>query len=170
MTQTGKPVRESRVEMVQIIRPEDANPLGIAFGGKVVEWMDMAGAISAVRHARKPCVTASIDNLAFLSPINIGQFVIIRAAVNYTGRTSMEVCVWIESEDPLSGQRRLTTHGYLTFVALDELGHPSAIPPVIPETDEEKERYEEARLRREAKLKRREETEGTDPSSSLKTP
>jgi acyl-CoA hydrolase len=159
MGQLGKPVRESRVEMVQIIRPEDANPLGIAFGGKVVEWMDMAGAISAVRHARKPCVTASIDNLAFLSPIKIGQFVIIRAAVNYTGQTSMEVGVWIESEDPLSGQRRLTTHGYLTFVALDELGHPSEIPPVIPETDEEKERYAEAKLRREAKLKRREETE-----------
>lgn len=151
----GKPVRESRVEMVQIIRPEDANPLGIAFGGKVVEWMDMAAAVSAVRHARKPCVTASIDNLAFLTPIKIGQFVIIRATVNYTGRTSMEVSVRIESEDPLSGQRQLTTQGYLTFVALDESGHPSPIPPVIPETAEEKDRYAEAKCRHEAKLQQR---------------
>ena len=151
----GKPVRESRVEMVQIIRPEDANPLGIAFGGKVVEWMDMAAAVSAVRHARKPCVTASIDNLAFLTPIKIGQFVIIRATVNYTGRTSMEVSVRIESEDPLSGQRQLTTQGYLTFVALDEYGHPSPVPPVILETAEEKHRYAEAKRRHEAKLKQR---------------
>jgi acyl-CoA hydrolase len=154
--QPGKPVNESRVEMVQIIRPEDVNPLGIAFGGKVVEWMDMAAAVSAVRHARKPCVTASIDNLAFLTPIKIGQFVIIRATVNYTGRTSMEVSVRIESEDPISGQRQLTTQGYLTFVALDEYGRPSPIPPVIPETAEEKHRYEEAKCRHEAKLKQRE--------------
>ncbi|HED04421.1 MAG TPA: acyl-CoA thioesterase [Candidatus Fraserbacteria bacterium] len=160
MEQPGKPVCQSKVEMVQIIRPEDANPLGIAFGGKVVEWMDMAAAIAATRHARKPSVTASIDSLSFLSPIKIGQFVIIRAAVNYTGQTSMEVGVRIESEDPLSGERQLTTHGYLTFVALDEGGRPTAVPAVIPETAEEKRRYQEARLRREAKLRRREADEG----------
>lgn len=160
MEQSGKPVSQSKVEMVQIIRPEDANPLGIAFGGKVVEWMDMAAAIAATRHARKPSVTASIDSLSFLSPIKIGQFVIIRAAVNYTGQTSMEVGVRIESEDPLSGERQLTTHGYLTFVALDEQGRPTAVPAVIPETAEEKRRYQEARLRREAKLRRREADEG----------
>lgn len=153
----GKPVRDSYVEMVQIVRPGDANALGIAFGGTVVAWMDMAAAVAALRHARRPVVTASIDNLNFLSPIHVGEFVIIRAAVHYTHRTSMEVGVWIESENPLTGERKQTTHGYLTFVALDERGRPAPVPPVIPETPEERARYEEAKRRREYKLKLREE-------------
>jgi acyl-CoA hydrolase len=153
----GKPVRDSLVEMVQVVRPGDANPLGIAFGGTVVAWMDLAAAVSAVRHARRPVVTASIDNLSFLSPIHVGEFVVIRASVNYTGRTSMEVGVWIQSENPLTGERKDTTHGYLTFVALDESGQPTPIPPVIPETPEEKQRYEEAKRRRQYKLQMREE-------------
>jgi len=143
--------------MVQVVRPGDANPLGIAFGGTVVAWMDLAAAVSAVRHARRPVVTASIDNLSFLSPIHVGEFVVIRASVNYTGRTSMEVGVWIQSENPLTGERKDTTHGYLTFVALDESGQPTPIPPVIPETPEEKQRYEEAKRRRQYKLQMREE-------------
>jgi len=142
--------------MVQIVQPSDANALGSAFGGTVVAWMDMAAAVSAIRHARKPCVTASIDNLSFLNPINIGEYVILTASVNYTGRTSMEVGVYIESENPMTGERKKTTHGYLTFVALGGDGKPVEIPPVIPETNEEKMRYEEAKLRREYKLKMRE--------------
>ncbi len=153
----GKPVRESWVEMVQVVRPGDANPLGIAFGGTVVAWMDMAAAVAAMRHARKPVVTASIDNLSFLSPIRVGELAIIRSAVHYTGRTSMEVGVWIESENPITGERKPTTHGYLTFVALDEHGRPTPVPPVIPETPEEKQRYNEAKRRREYKLRLREE-------------
>ncbi|OGF55653.1 MAG: hypothetical protein A2Z21_01480 [Candidatus Fraserbacteria bacterium RBG_16_55_9] len=155
----GKPVRESVVEMIQIVRPGDANPLGMAFGGTVVAWMDMAGAVSAVRHARRPVVTASIDNLSFISPIHMGEFVVIRASVNYTHRTSMEVGVWIESENPLTGERKPTTHGYLTFVALDERGQPAPVPPVVPETIEEKQRHKEAKRRRDYKLKMREEQE-----------
>lgn len=154
-TLVGKPVRESLVELVQIVRPEDANPLGIAFGGKVVQWMDTAAAIAATRHARKPVVTASIDSLSFLSPIKIGDFVVIRAQVNYTGRTSMEVGVTIDSENPLTGEQKRTTSGYLTFVALDEHGHPTPVPPVIPETAEEKRLYSEAQRRRAEKLKHR---------------
>ncbi len=153
----GKPVRESQIEMIQIVRPGDANPLGIAFGGTVVAWMDSAAAVAAIRHARQPVVTASIDSLSFLHPIHIGEFVVIRAAVHYTGTTSMEVGVWIESENPMTGERQRTTHGYLTFVALGRDGHPVPIPPVIPETPEEKIRYEEAKKRREFKLKLREE-------------
>ncbi len=155
----GKPVRESSVEMVQVVRPQDANALGTVFGGTVVAWMDTAGAIAAMRHARRPVVTASIDHLSFLSPIHIGEWAIIRAAVHYVHRTSMEVGVWIEAENPLTGERRLTTHGYLTFVALDEQGRPTPVPPVIPETPEEKRRYEEARRRREVKLRLRRELE-----------
>jgi acyl-CoA hydrolase len=153
----GRPVRESRVEMIQIVRPGDANPLGIAFGGTVVAWMDMAASVAAIRHARRPVVTASIDNLSFLSPIHVGEFVVIQASVNYTGRTSMEVGVWIESENPLTGERQRTTHGYLTFVALDEAGRPTPVPPVVPETAEEQQRYAEAKRRRDYKLKLREE-------------
>jgi len=153
----ANPVSVSRVEVVQIVQPEDANPMGVAFGGKVVMWMDLAGGIAAIRHARRHVVTASIDHLSFIAPIRIGDFVIIRAAVNYAGRTSMEVGVTIESEDPLTGQRQRSTRGYLTFVALDEHGQPTSIPGVIPETEKDKQRYEEAKRRRELKLKWRKE-------------
>lgn len=154
-TLTSKPVRESLVEVVQIVRPEDANPLGLAFGGKVVQWMDMAAAIAAIRHARTPVVTASIDSLSFLSPIKIGDFVIIRAQVNYTGKTSMEVGVTIDAESPFTGRQTRATSGYLTFVALDERGRPIPVPPVLPETPEEQRLYAEAQKRRAEKLKHR---------------
>jgi len=153
-----KPVSNSFVEMVQLVQPEDANPMGVAFGGKVVQWMDIAAAISATRHARRPVVTVSIDSLSFLKPIRIGDCVVIRAAVNYVGQTSMEVGVTIESEDPLTGNRHRTMRGYLTFVALDGAGKPMEIPPVVPETDKEKRRYEEAKRRREFKLQWRNQT------------
>lgn len=150
-------VEDCRVDMVQLVQPEDANPLGVAFGGKVVQWMDIAAAIAATRHARRPVVTASIDHLSFLAPIRIGDFVNIRAAVNYVGRTSMEVGVSIESENPITGIKNRTTRGYLTFVALGDDGKPMPIPPVVPETEQEKERYEEAKRRRELKLQWRKE-------------
>ena len=152
----SKPVKDSYVEMVQIVQPSDTNALGTAFGGTVVAWMDTAAAISAVRHARQPCVTASIDSLSFLNPINLGDHVIIEACVNYTGRTSMEVGVHIQSENPMTGERKETTSGYLTFVAIGQ-GGPIPIPQVVPETDVEQMRYEEAKLRKEYKLKIREE-------------
>ncbi|MFQ5794225.1 MAG: acyl-CoA thioesterase [Candidatus Bipolaricaulia bacterium] len=152
----GKPVRASQVEMVKAVQPEDTNPMGTAFGGRVVEWMDMIAAIAASRHARKPVVTAAIDTLNFLSPIPQGHIAVLKASVNYTGRTSMEVGVWVESENPLTGERKQTSSGYFTFVALDEQGRPTPVPPVIPETDDEKRQYEEARARREEKLRQRE--------------
>jgi len=154
---TGKPVKDSLVEMVQVVQPEDANPMGVAFGGKGGQWMDMAAAVSAMRHARKPVVTASIDHLSFLGPIRIGDFVVIRAAVNYVGHTSMEVGVTIESEHPLTGARQRTTRGYLTFVALGSDNRPTEIQPVVPETEKEKQRFEEAQRRRQLKLQWREE-------------
>jgi len=148
----SKPVSASTAEVIQVVQPEDVNPMGVAFGGKVMQWMDLAGAVAATRHSRRPVVTASIDHLSFLAPIHIGDFVIIKAAVNYAGTTSMEVGVTIESEDPMTGQRHHTTRGYLTFVALDGRGKPVKIPKVIPESEIEKQRYEEARRRRELKL------------------
>jgi len=155
---SSRRVSDSRAELVQVVQPEDANPMGVAFGGKVMQWMDAAAAVAATRHSRRPAVvTASIDHLSFLSPINIGDFVVIRAAVNYAGTTSMEVGITVESEDPQTGQRTHRTRGYFTFVALDEYGKPARVPKVIPESDLEKQRYEEAKRRRELKLQWREE-------------
>jgi acyl-CoA hydrolase len=153
----SKLVSESQTEVIQVVQPEDTNPMGVAFGGKVMQWMDLAGAVAATRHARRPVVTASVDHLSFLAPIHVGDFVIIKAAVNYAGTTSMEVGVSIESEDPHTGQRHHTLSGYLTFVALDGRGKPTPIPKVVPTTDQEKQRYEEARRRRQLKLQWRAE-------------
>ncbi len=153
----AKPVSDSHAEVIQVVQPEDANPMGVAFGGKVMQWMDLAGAVAATRHARRPVVTASVDHLSFLAPIHVGDFVVIKAAVNYAGTTSMEVGVSVESEDPQTGQRHHTVRGYLTFVALDGRGRPTPIPKVIPTSEQEKQRYEEAKRRRDLKLQWRAE-------------
>jgi acyl-CoA hydrolase len=148
----GKPVRESASEYADLALPNDANGLGHVLGGKVMHLVDLAGALAAMRHARRPVVTASIDHMNFLVPVRIGQLIILRSSVNRVFRTSMEVGVSVLVEDLLTGVQQHTSSAYLTFVALDENGKPATIPPVIPETDEEKRRYEEAGGRREYRL------------------
>lgn len=148
-----KPVRASQVEMVQIVLPQDANPLGNVLGGHVMHLMDQAAAMAATRHARRPVVTASVDKLDFRSPIKVGQFLIVKASVNAAFRTSMDVGVRVESEQPLTGERRHTSSAYFTFVALDELGQPTAVPPVQPEGPDEQRRFKEAQERRALRLK-----------------
>jgi uncharacterized protein (TIGR00369 family) len=151
---TPKPARESYVEMTEIVHPEDTNAMGNIFGGKVVSLMDVAGAIAAMRHARRPVVTASIDRVDFHNPVRTGQIIRVLASVNYTARTSLEVGVRVESENPSTGERRHTASAYLTFVALDDLGRPTAVPPLLPETDEEKQRFEAGRTRRAERVAR----------------
>jgi acyl-CoA hydrolase len=148
-------MRESQVEMIQIVLPHDANSLGNLLGGTVMHWIDLAAATAAVRHARRAVVTASVDRLDFKLPIRIGEFCILKANVNYAGRTSMEVGVKVFGEHPLTGEQRHTSTAYLTFVALDESGQPTEIPDVVPETDDEKRRYAEARERRAQRLRTR---------------
>lgn len=148
----GKPVRESVSEYSELALPNDANGLGNVLGGKVMHLVDLAGAMAAMRHARRPVVTASVDHMTFLYPVRIGQLIILRSSVNRVFRTSMEVGVRVMVEDLLAGVRRHTSSAYLTFVALDEQGQPMPIPPVIPETDDEERRYEEAGERREYRL------------------
>lgn len=148
----GKPASESRVEMNEVVLPVHTNQLGTIFGGQIMSWIDIAAAMSASRHARKVCVTASIDALNFLNPVRVGQFVVLYAGVNFTGKTSMEIGVRVEGEDPMTGQRTHVATAYLTFVALDAKGRPCAVPPVLPETSDEKRRYREAQLRRQARL------------------
>ena len=148
----GKPVRESIAEYSEFALPYDANTLGNLLGGRVMHLVDLAGAMAALRHSRRPVVTASVDSLHFLHPVRIGRLVTLHASVNRVFRTSMEVGVKVVTENMMTGEREHTCSAYLTFVALDEQGKATAVPPVIPETDEERRRYQQAGERREYRL------------------
>ena len=143
---------ESRVEMTELVMPGQTNAPGILFGGVVLAWMDVAAGVAAIRHSGGPTVTASMDGVGFLEPIRLGDIVVLRAQVNWTGRTSMEVGVRVDCEHPKTGERRYTTKADLTFVAVDEHGRPRPVPPIAPETDEEKRRYEDAKARHDARM------------------
>lgn len=151
-TLPGKPPNESSVTMTEIVLPSDANALGTIFGGKVMAWIDIAAAIAAQRHARRIVVTASIDALNFLAPVKVGQVVHIRAIVNFAARTSMEVGVRVDSENMITGELVHTSTAYTTFVALDDHGRPTPVPPVLPQTPDEKRRFEAAKRRREVRI------------------
>jgi acyl-CoA hydrolase len=151
----GKPVRESISEYAELALPNDVNQLGNVLGGKVMHLVDLAGAMAAIRHARVPVVTVSVDSLQFLHPVHSGELIILRSSVNRVFRTSMEVGVIVTTENLLTGHRLHTCSAYLTFVALDKNGKPTAAAPVIPETEEEKRRYREAGERREYRLAHR---------------
>jgi len=148
-------VRESQSEYSEFAMPNDANVLGHVLGGKVMHLVDLAGALAALRHARCPVVTASVDHMSFLHPVHIGQLILLRSSVNRAFRTSMEVGVKVWVEDLRTGDRLHTSSAYLTFVAIDGKGKCTGVPPVIPETTEEKRRYEEALRRREYRLELR---------------
>ena len=151
----GRPVRDSVSEYSEIALPNDANPLGNLLGGRVMHLVDLAGAIAASRHARRPVVTASVDYMTFLHPVHIGQLVMLKSQVNRVFRTSMEVGVKVWVEDLRTGERLHTSSAYLTFVALGPNNERVPVPPVIPETDDEKRRFEDAGARREWRLAQR---------------
>jgi len=145
----------SAVEATHLVLPPDTNTHHTAFGGRIMQWMDIAAGICAGRHCRGPVVTAAVDDLQFAQPIRMGDVVIVKASVNYTGRTSMEVGVRVERETVQSQSPEHSLTGYFTFVAVDDTGCPIPVPPVKPETDVEKRRYEAAHARREHRLSRR---------------
>src|SRR6267142_149402 len=145
----GRPVRESRSVYTYLALPNDANPLGNLLGGRVMHLVDMCAGIAAQRHARSPVVTAAIDQMSFMHPIQIGQLVILRSSVNRVYRTSMEVGVKVWVENYHTEQSRHVSSAYLTFVAIDAAGNRMAVAPVVPETADEKRRYEDAAHRRE---------------------
>jgi acyl-CoA hydrolase len=147
-----KPASASRVEVTHLVMPSDANVRGSAFGGMVMQWIDLAAAMSAMRHARLPVVTASIDQLSFRAPIRTGAMAVLHAQVNAVFGTSLEVEVEVHSEEPLTGERRRCCDAYLTFVALGTDGKPAPIEPLLAETEDERRREREARTRREARL------------------
>ena len=148
----GRPVRESVSEYSELALPNDTNALGTLLGGKVMHLVDLAGAMAAMRHSRSIVVTASIDHMTFLHPVRVGQLVILRSAVNRVFHSSMEVGVKVFVEDLITGAVTHTSSAYLTYVAIDALGNRVPAPPVIPETEEEKRRYNEAGERRARRL------------------
>lgn len=148
----GKPVRESVSEYSELALPNDANGLGNVLGGKVMHLVDLAGALAALRHSRRPVVTASVDSFHFLHPVHIGELIVLRSSVNRVFRSSMEVGVKVVTEELRTGQKLHTCSAYLTFVALDDERKAISIPPVIPESEDELRRYRQAGERREYRL------------------
>ncbi len=151
----GKKISETKVIMVQPMSPQEANTAGNVQGGVIMKLVDLTGGIVAQRHTRMNVVTASVDRIDFLHPVYIGDVLFLKASLNLVGRTSMEVGVRVESENPLTGEIRHTASAFLTYVALDKSGRPVEVPPLILETAEDERRNEDARARREVRLRGR---------------
>jgi uncharacterized protein (TIGR00369 family) len=149
-------VSESQSVMTELMMPHMANNLGNVFGGVILSLVDRVAAVAAIRHARQQCVTVSMDRVVFHEPIHVGELVTAKASVNFVGRTSLEVGVRVEAENLVTGDRRHTNSCYVTFVAIDRTERPVVAPQVIPETDAERRRYENAKARRASRLAERE--------------
>src|SRR5947207_11706986 len=149
-------VAESQSEMAEVVLPNDANPLGNLLGGKLMHFIDLAGAMAAHRHSRSYVVTASMDHIDFLAPVHVGDLLILRSSVNRAFHTSMEVGVKCWVENYIAGTRRHIASAYLTFVAVDNRGCRLPVPAVVPETEEEKQRYRDAGRRRELRKQEQE--------------
>jgi acyl-CoA hydrolase len=151
---TKRYVKSSQVEMTQLVLPNDTNQLGNLLGGRLMEWMDIAAAIAAQRHSNRICVTASVDELVFHYPIHLGEVVTLRASVNRVFTTSMEVGVKVIAENQLTQHKKIANTAYFSFVGVDEKNAPTAIPPIVPQTGEEKRRYADALTRRRQRLRK----------------
>lgn len=156
-TLEGKKVSESRVNLAQLMQPEHANFLGNVHGGWIMKLVDETGALACIRHAQRRVVTVVVDQMMFREPIRIGDMVTLTAEVSYTGRTSMEARVEVIAENPVTGKQIHTNTAYCVYVALDEDGEPTQVPPIIPETDEQRHRLERAKKRQEYRLSQLEE-------------
>jgi len=154
-TLVGKPPKISEVEMTELVLPNDTNLLGNLLGGRLLHWIDIAAAMAASRHSNRTVATAAMDSVDFRHPSRMGEMVILKAKLTWVGKTSMEVTVKAYAENIRTNSVIMTNKAYLTFVALDDEGKPTAVPPLIPETDEEKKNYIEAEERRNERLKRR---------------
>lgn len=152
-TDQSKPVSASRITLTQLMHPEHANLLGNVHGGWIMKLVDEAGALACMRHAQRKVVTVAIDSMVFRQPIRIGDLIILNAEVSYAGRTSLEAEVHVSAENPITGERTYTNTAYLVYVALDDEGRPTTVPPLKTETEEEKRRIEKARERQERRLK-----------------
>lgn len=160
----SKPVSASATELATLVEVADTNPMGNIHGGVIMKLADQAGAATAIRHAGRICVTASIDRLDFLNAVHVGDMVVLKSTIHYAHRSSMEVGVRIEAEQLQTGVRKHVASATLIFVALDDNCKPVAVPPVIPETPEEKRRFERGEMRRKQRLETRaKESAAVDP-------
>lgn len=150
-----RPVSASRVVLTQLMLPTDANPWGQVHGGTIMRLVDEAGAIAAMRHAGARVVTVTVDRMSFLYPVVVGDLVTVRASVNGVGNSSLEVGVRVEAENIVSGRSTHTSSAYLVYVALDDQGRPRPVPPLLPETDDDRRRMQEAAERRARRLAER---------------
>jgi len=147
-----KTAAASEVVMTQLVLPSHTNALDTIFGGVIMSWIDICAAIAAQRHSRKVVVTASMDQMSFVAPVKKGWVVNLRARVNFVAKTSMEVGVRVDAENPKTGETFHTATAYLTFVALGDDGKPSSVPPLVTDTPEDKRRFQEAESRRQIRL------------------
>jgi acyl-CoA hydrolase len=145
---------DSEVTLSQQMMPSDANPLGNVHGGYIMKLADEAGGLAAMRHARRPVVTVAMDSMSFLSPVRVGHLLTLRARVNWVGKSSIEVGVRVEAENPVTGEIMHTNSAFAVFVAMDESGRPTTVPPLILETDEDRRRWEEGEGRQQLRLQR----------------
>jgi acyl-CoA hydrolase len=148
----GKPVSASQVVMTQLVLPSHTNALDTIFGGVIMSWVDICAAIAAQRHSQKEVVTASVDEINFVAPVRKGWVVNLKSSVNFVSRTSMEIGVRVDAENPRTGEVFHTASAYATFVAIGGNGRPTEVPPLILESDEDRRRHEAARIRRERRL------------------
>lgn len=144
----AKKVSDSKTETSHLMMPQDANPSGNVFGGRILAYVDEVAALVAKRHCRTNVVTASIDRVDFFQPVYIGNLLLLKASLNHVGTTSMEVGVRIEAEDLKTGKRSHTGSCYVTLVSMDARGRPKRVPGLVPETPEERKRWREAEKRR----------------------
>ena len=149
-----KPMSESTAVLSQVMMPKDASHYGNIHGGMIMKLIDDVAFVAASRHSRRNVVTASIDSLSFKNPVRIGDVVILKAQITYVGTTSMEIEVNVTTERLKTGEILPVATAYLTMVALDEKGHPAEVPQLVPQTEEERRKYEEGKFRREERLKR----------------
>ena len=148
----GRHPEESEAIMAELMMPQHANIMGNVFGGVILALVDRVAAVCAIRHARRQCVTVSVDKVDFREPIHVGELITAFARVNFAGKTSMEVGVKIIAENVLTGEKRHTNSCYVTYVALDDKGRPTEVPPIVPVTADEKRRFERAAKRRAARV------------------
>jgi len=150
-----KNAKDSEIESTYLVLPEHTNAMGNIFGGTIMAWIDMIASIVAFRHCRNIVVTASMDDLSFLHPVKLGDLVILKSKINFTSKRSIEVGVKVVAENPITGEQKHTSSAYLIFVSLDKNGKAIEVPQIIPESDCEKQRFEEGKTRRENRLKKR---------------
>ncbi|HUF59667.1 MAG TPA: acyl-CoA thioesterase [Actinomycetota bacterium] len=157
MSERGsRSVSDSKVTLTQMMEVTDANVAGNVHGGVIMRLVDTAAALAAIKHSGGVALTVGIDEMTFLEPIHIGEVVVLRACVNDVGRTSMECGVRVEAEDPITGSIRHVNSAYLVFVAVDDEGRARPVPPLVVETDDERRRQGEAKLRRERRIAHKE--------------